>query len=210
MTSGVTQRWVLAALLAGAGGCTAEGGGDHPADARAPDAADAMADGVDAMRSADAMADGGAMPDGDTMPDAVDAMPDPGDAQPDAALPVSPGCGAAPMHALGGVQTSADFGPTAGGERSFFLSLPPDYDPTAPHPLIIAYAGTNWTGAMIRPYFGFERAGSPGEIFVYPDLRWRDFGPWGELGGWLLGPHAAPADGMEDIEFTRALIDHLA
>ena len=28
----------------------------------------------------------------------------------------------------------------------------------------------------------------------------------GNLGGWLLGPHAAPADGMQDLDFTAALI----
>ena len=32
---------------------------------------------------------------------------------------------------------------------------------------------------------------------------WRDFEGWGNLGGWLLGPHAGPAEGMDDIEFTK-------
>ncbi len=123
----------------------------------------------------------------------------------------STGCGMAAMHNTGGVQTTTDFGEAAGGERGFFLVLPSDYDPDAPARLIVAYAGTNWLGEMIRPYFRLEDEANDGmqEIFVYPDLRFRNFPGWGELGGWLLGPHAAPADGMEDIAFIRALVAYL-
>jgi polyhydroxybutyrate depolymerase len=64
---------------------------------------------------------------------------------------------------------------------------------------------------MIRPYLDLEDQGadlSP-EIFVYPDPKWRHFEGWGEYGGWLLGPHAAPADGDQDLVFTARLLDYL-
>ena len=120
----------------------------------------------------------------------------------------SAGCGLGPSDPLGGVQRSRDFGAAAGGERSYYLVVPSDYDPAVPHRLVVGYAGTNWSGEMIRPYLELEESGSQ-TIYVYPDLRFRDFEGWGNLGGWLLGPHAAPANGMEDLDFTSALLDHL-
>jgi polyhydroxybutyrate depolymerase len=147
-----------------------------------------------------------------TAPDAVappDARvtPDAGPG-PDAAPPASPGCGRPPVDAPGGVQLAADFGPEAAGERSYFLVLPANYDPAAPHRLIFGYAGTNWTGEQIRPYLDLEDPAST-DIYVYPDVLWRDFEGWGNLGGWLLGPHARPADGNADLVFTAALLDRL-
>ena len=38
---------------------------------------------------------------------------------------------------------------------------------------------------------------------------WRDFDGWGTLGGWLLGPYAAPANGDEDLAFTSAILDYM-
>lgn len=120
----------------------------------------------------------------------------------------STGCGLAPTVTLGGVQLARAFSEAADGERSYFLTVPTDYDPTVAHRLVVVYAGTNWSGEMIRPYFGLEDPAEP-EIYVYPDLQFHDFDGWGNLGGWLLGPHARPADGLEDIEFTRELVAHL-
>lgn len=117
------------------------------------------------------------------------------------------GCGLAPAHGAGGAQVSRMFSAAAGGERSFFITRPTDYDPDVPHPVIVAFAGTNWSGAMIRPYFALET--DPSAIYVYPDLEFHDFEGWGNLGGWLLGPHANPADGSEDIELVRELLDLL-
>jgi polyhydroxybutyrate depolymerase len=138
-------------------------------------------------------------------PPANDAAPPP---SPDAAL-ASPGCGRAPVDAPGGVQLEADFGPEAGGRRSYHLVLPADYDPAVPHRLVFGYAGTNWTGAQIRPYLDLEDPASS-DIYVYPDVLWRDFEGWGNLGGWLLGPHARPAHGDADLVFTAALLDRLS
>ncbi len=190
-------------------GCAPVGGGSSGDDMTLDDTPpDAMPMGDTAPRD---------MRLGDASPDAMpsDAMPPdtgPSDAMPpDARPPLSgtAGCGRAPRDAVGGVQVEEAFAPSAGGPRSYFLTLPADYDPDRRHRLIVAYAGTDWSGAMIRPYFDLERGGRADEIVVYPDLFSRDFGAWGRLGGWQLGPHAAPADGMEDIEFTRQLLDRL-
>ncbi|TPV95822.1 MAG: hypothetical protein B7733_08040 [Myxococcales bacterium FL481] len=81
-----------------------------------------------------------------------------------------------------------------------------------PHRLIFGYAGTNWVGDKIRPYLQLESSAveaKDDEIFVYPDPLWRNFGSWGTLGGWVLGPHASPADGDGDIVFTRKIIEYM-
>ena len=83
-----------------------------------------------------------------------------------------------------------------------------DYDPDTPHALVVGYAGTDWVGEQIQPYLDLE-GGGQAEIFVYPDPLWRSFPTWGTYGGWVLGDNAYPADGMGDIVFTEALLDHL-
>jgi polyhydroxybutyrate depolymerase len=146
-------------------------------------------------------------------PEVDAALPDAevGDAHgPRPSSPASPGCGLGRSHPSGGVQVVDTFSATAGGERSFFLSVPDSYDSTAPQRLIVGYAGTNWTGQQIAPYLGLETAAPQvGELYVYPDVQWHDFEGWGALGGWLLGPHAHPADGVADIAFTRELVERL-
>ena len=142
-----------------------------------------------------------------TLSSACGGSPPPGDVPPRA---VSPGCDKPAAELTGGVQVVLDMGVQAGGERSFFLTLPEGYDPHEPHKLIIAYPGTNWLGEQVRGYFDFERLAQANEIFVYPDPLWRDFGAWGVLGGWLLGPHASNAAGDEDLIFAEALIDRLS
>lgn len=122
----------------------------------------------------------------------------------------SPGCGLESERVTGGVQVSHLFSDAAGGERSFFLSIPESYDPSVPARLYVGYAGTGWLGAQIQPYLGLETEPvAQGEIYVYPDVQWHDFEGWGNLGGWLLGPHATPADGLEDLEFTRELVSFI-
>jgi polyhydroxybutyrate depolymerase len=113
-------------------------------------------------------------------------------------------------HESGGVQVSHTFSSRAGGERSFYLSVPDSYDSNQAQRLIVGYAGTNWTGQQIESYLALERAApQAGELYVYPDVQWHDFEGWGHLGGWLLGPHARPAEGMQDLEFTRELVELL-
>ena len=121
----------------------------------------------------------------------------------------SPGCGLDSAWSTGGVQLELDAGTDGDGVRGAFLVLPDDYDPTVPHRLVLGYPGTNWVGEQIRPYLDLEGHTGQPEIFVYLDPLWRDFDGWGNYGGWVLGPHAYPADGMGDLVFTDQLLDHL-
>lgn len=124
----------------------------------------------------------------------------------------SRGCGQAAPDAAGGVNVTIDVGPAGDGVRKFHLSRSPDYDPSVPHRLVFGFPGTDWVGEMIAPYLGLEGdtvEPRPDEIFVYPDPLWRDFEGWGNLGGWLLGPHAAPADGDADLVFVEAVIAYM-
>ena len=127
----------------------------------------------------------------------------------DAAAPGSAGCGLTPVHPSGGVQVTIDAGPDGGGECGYWLSLPSNYDPDVSHSLTVGYAGTNWYGEWIQPYLALEDGQRDDEIFVYPDPLWWNFPGWGELGGWLLGPHAYPANGNHDLVLTEAILDDL-
>ena len=143
-----------------------------------------------------------------TADDDDDAADDDDSAAADDDDEASEGCGRAPVDALGGVNVTLDVGSEGAGERRFHLVVPADYAPDVPHRLVVGYPGTNWVGEQIRPYLGLED-GTPGEIHVYPDPLWWNFPGWGELGGWLLGPHAAPADGEQDLVFTEAVLDYV-
>ena len=124
----------------------------------------------------------------------------------------SPGCNQPPPDAAGGINVTIDAGPEGDGERRFYLRRSPDYDPTVPHKLIFGFPGTDWVGEMIEPYFALQGPAvepRPDEIFVYPDPLWRDFEGWGNYGGWLLGPYAAPANGDQDLVFVAAVIDYM-
>ncbi|MFT5686276.1 MAG: polyhydroxybutyrate depolymerase [Myxococcota bacterium] len=142
----------------------------------------------------------GATPD-DAVDDTLDTT--------DTSTTASPGCGIATELPGGGVQLILDAGDAGDGERSYWLSLPDDYDPNVPHTLTIGYAGTDWVGEQIQPYLDLEDGGGAAEIYVYPDPLWRAFEGWGTYGGWVLGDNAQPADGMGDLNFTAALLDDL-
>ena len=121
----------------------------------------------------------------------------------------SAGCGKAVDLAPGGVQITLDAGADGGGERGYWLSLPENYDPDHAYAVVLGYPGTNWVGEQIQPYLDLERYGAGDYLYAYPDPQWHDFTGWGTYGGWLLGPHAAPADGMADLVFTTAILDQL-
>lgn len=121
----------------------------------------------------------------------------------------SAGCGKPHSLTAGGLQQSLDAGREGDGTRGYWLSLPENYDPERLYSVVIGYPGTDWVGEQIQPYLNLEQYAKGDMIFVYPDPLWRDFAGWGNYGGWLLGPHASPADGMEDLVFTEALMDDL-
>ena len=121
----------------------------------------------------------------------------------------SAGCGLPATHSAGGVQVQIDAGDDGAGTRGFYLSIPSNYDPNTPHKLIVGYSGTNWVGSQVRGYLALEDGQASDEIFVYPDPLWWSFPGWGELGGWLLGPHAYPANGNQDLVLTEVILDYL-
>lgn len=172
-----------------------------------PDATDVRADTPDT--EPDAGSDTGSDAESDTASDATDDTH--ADTIEDSAPDTAPtgGCGRPPAHASGGAQVMLDVGPDGDGERGFYLSIPRDYDPATRHALYVGYPGTNWVGEQVRGYLALEDGTRNDEIFVYLDPLWRDFEGWGNLGGWVLGPYAHPADGMGDLVFTEAVLDYL-
>lgn len=112
-------------------------------------------------------------------------------------------------------QITSTFSISAGGERGFYISLPDNYSSDTKHKLVLVFPATNSTGKSTKSWMGDGWSGSVGgleskmtnTIFVYPDPKWRNFPTWGNLGGWLLGPYAGNATGVEDINFIKELLD---
>lgn len=82
-----------------------------------------------------------------------------------------------------------------GTERSYIVSLPEDYDPTVPYPLVFAFHGLGGSAELVsgRYYFGLEEPGGKPTVFVYPDGL-----DAGDGAGW------ANTDG-QDVAFFDAL-----
>jgi len=125
------------------------------------------------------------------------------------AEPVSGGCGQTPEIGPGSTYVELDVGPEGDGIRQFLLSVPAGYDPNTSHSLIVGFAGRDAAGGLMQRYLGLERTARPDEIFVYPDPLRRAFQGWGTYGGWLLGPYAHPAHGLQDLRFTRTMVEFL-
>jgi poly(3-hydroxybutyrate) depolymerase len=54
--------------------------------------------------------------------------------------------------------------------RTYYMFVPPTYDPQMPQRLVLGYHGSNYTGMMMRRYLDLERAPLLDRtIFVYPD-----------------------------------------
>lgn len=84
--------------------------------------------------------------------------------------------------------------------RTYLLSLPANYDPTTPYPLIFAFHGLGNTGAGASGewYFGIEQKGGKPSIFVYPDGLDDGGGT-----GW-------PNEDGRDVAFFDALLSELS
>ncbi|MEM7137427.1 MAG: PHB depolymerase family esterase [Myxococcota bacterium] len=90
-----------------------------------------------------------------------------------------------------------------GRMRSYELHVPPTYDGTAPMPLVLNFHGFTSSGPAQRGFTGMdETADANGFIVAYPNglsSSWN--------GGACCGTSAA--QGVDDVGFTRALIDDL-
>jgi poly(3-hydroxybutyrate) depolymerase len=110
---------------------------------------------------------------------------------------MSSGCGAAAQTgAFQAEITAFDL------ERSYFLSVPQDYDPDVPHRLVFGYHGSNYTGMRMRQYLDLEKPPLAARtIFVYPDGLPLTDQPSNVA--WELG------ESGRDIAFFDTLYEHL-
>lgn len=115
----------------------------------------------------------------------------------DSAEPISENSGGCGM-AVGNFETSID---VDGQTRTFVLSLPNNYDPEEPYPLILAWHGLGGNGTLAKAYFGLQGVASDEAIIVYPDALPRDADN-GQT-GWDLDPLGY------DFIFFDALYSHL-
>lgn len=126
----------------------------------------------------------------------------------------SPGCG---LPAKDTDETYVEIPVTVNGlttTRQFYISIPAAYDPQVSSRLIVGLHGRDYSGDLMKTYLGLEE--SPveprdNEIFVYPDALQRDWGSWGSMIGWQLGPGAADtnAAGEDDVAFIDAMIGYM-
>lgn len=112
-------------------------------------------------------------------------------------------------------QKQYTFSHSAGGERSYYISIPTNYSRTKKYRLLFVFAGTNSTGRFMYEWLGQGwNSKAPGleklmdnTIFVYPDQKYILEG----RKGWALGNYAdKPGEsygGMHDIQFTKELLE---
>lgn len=98
--------------------------------------------------------------------------------------------------------------------RQFWISIPAGYDPNLSNKLIVGLHGRDYSGELMKDYLGLEAAPvipETNEIFIYPDALLRDWGDWGSMIGWQLGPGAADtnAAGEDDVAFIDAMIAYM-
>jgi predicted esterase len=124
----------------------------------------------------------------------------------------SPGCGVA-FTGSGAVSLAE----VEGGNtvtRQYGLSLPSNYNPQRLNKVVMVLGAPASSVDAIRQQVGVQGSGASGandEIFVYPFARVRNFGSWGTLAAWQLGPGAAqtPAAGLDDVAFIDDVLADL-
>lgn len=95
-----------------------------------------------------------------------------------------------------------------GRTRSYFVHVPPEYEPSTPAPVVLALHGATMTGPMMAWFTGLDRkADAAGFLAVYPDGT----GDWSSF-FWNAGRCCGPAarERVDDVAFVRALLDDLA
>jgi poly(3-hydroxybutyrate) depolymerase len=87
-------------------------------------------------------------------------------------------------------------------QRSYYISIPDDYDPNTPQRLVFGYHGSNYTGKMMRQYLDLEKTPLlSGTVFVYPDGLPLPNEP--DNVAWVL------TDGGRDLVFFDTLLESL-
>jgi poly(3-hydroxybutyrate) depolymerase len=108
---------------------------------------------------------------------------------------MSPGCGEAPTLTSGSHTLQS-----AGGNRSYILRIPDNYDNTRPYRLVFAY---HWRGGTMQDVDG---GGSSGAVWSYYGLREQAddstifVAPQGIGNGW-------PNSGGQDVTFTDDMVE---
>ena len=96
-----------------------------------------------------------------------------------------------------------------GRERSYFVHVPPKYDPAKPTPVVLAFHGGGSNAEQMVRFCGLnEKADNEGFIVVYPRGTGRLAGMLTWNGGNCCG--YAVQNKVDDVAFVRALLDDLA
>jgi polyhydroxybutyrate depolymerase len=94
-------------------------------------------------------------------------------------------------------------------DRTYLVHLPPNIDPDVPMPVVLAFHGGGANAANMALFSGLDdKADEAGFIVVYPEGTGRLPRMLTFNAGDCCG-HAA-ASGIDDVAFTRALLDDLA
>lgn len=95
-----------------------------------------------------------------------------------------------------------------GRTRSYFVHVPPGYDPSKPSPVVLALHGATMTGPLMAWFTGLNaQADEAGFLAVYPDGTGSRSSFYWNAGN-CCG--AAAQDQVDDVAFIRALLDDLA
>ena len=96
-----------------------------------------------------------------------------------------------------------------GWQRSYLVHVPPQYDPKKPTPVVLVFHGGGSNAEQMVRFCGLnEKADQEGFIAVYPQGtgRFKRLLTWN--GGNCCG--YAQSNKVDDLAFTRALLDDLA
>lgn len=123
--------------------------------------------------------------------------------------------GLAPGDALGPGDHARTL--VAGGrERSYLVHVPKSYDGRKPYAVVLVYHGGGSNARQVESFCGLDAKGEEaGFIAVYPDGTGRTIEGYGGVLTWNGGPRRpgggdAEQNKVDDVAFTRALLDDLA
>ncbi|RZA24762.1 MAG: hypothetical protein EOP10_08945 [Proteobacteria bacterium] len=97
---------------------------------------------------------------------------------------------------------------TSGGKaRKFFLTIPSNYNPKVPMPVVFGFHGRDYDGIRMRDYLDLEKFGE-WALFVYPDALSRNW-QGDTFIGWQNGPLGGKFGGGEDLIFVDDMIAYM-